>query len=232
MGPNPPKGIRATCSTTAAAYALTTKARSTGPLRRPDGNARNRCRNSTGGKRSNAWPRVNVRSFVVHESVEMKFAKPTATISAPNRLSGRRHHANKPHRTYDAVSQFERRAITSGSPRSAPTAGFRNADVNEYAAPAQPARAMAPRASGRSVARAARGSASSGAVAGTAVTCLPSFLGAYDDTPDPPETPGRGLQEEGVLRRLFPHSSQGVRGTIPRVRAGGCGLSQVLMRGS
>ena len=85
-GPNPPKGIRTTCSTTAAAYALATKARSTGPLRRPVGNARNRCRNSTGGKRSNAWPRVNVKSLVVHESVEMKFAKPTATISGPNRL--------------------------------------------------------------------------------------------------------------------------------------------------
>src|SRR5829696_7436621 len=157
LGPNPPNGSRTTCSTTAAAYALTTNARSAAPLRRPDGNARNRCRNNTGGKRSNAWPRVNVKSLVVHESVEMKFAKPTATISAPNLLSGRRHHAKRPHRTYDAVSQFESRAMTSGSPRSDPTAGFRNAEVNEYAAPAQPARAMTPSASGRSVARAAPG---------------------------------------------------------------------------
>ena len=47
----------------------------------------------TGGTRSSAWPSVNVRSFVVHDSVEMKFANPAATIRAPKRLSGRRHHA-------------------------------------------------------------------------------------------------------------------------------------------
>jgi hypothetical protein len=75
------------------------------------------------------------------------------------------------------VSQFESRAITSGSPRWDPTAGFLNADVNENAAPAQPARAMALNASGRSVVRAAPGSASSGAVAGTAVPASRSVLG-------------------------------------------------------
>ena len=99
FGPkNTPNVMRITCRTTAARYALATRTRSSGPWRRPVGNARNRCRKRTGGRRSSAWPKVNVTSFVVHDSVEMKFANPAATIRAPKRQSGRRHHAKRPQR--------------------------------------------------------------------------------------------------------------------------------------
>jgi hypothetical protein len=55
--------------------------------------------NRTGGRRSSAWPSVKVTSSVLHDSVEMKLAKPAAIIRGPKRLSGRRHQANKPHST-------------------------------------------------------------------------------------------------------------------------------------
>jgi hypothetical protein len=161
--------MRTNCKSTAATYAPATRARSSFPRRCPVGKARKTCMRMTGGRRSSAWPRVNVRSFVVHDSVETKFANPAATISGPKRLSGRRAHASRPHRMYDTVSQFESSAITSGSPSSACTAGFRSAETKEYAAAAQPASAIPVITNGRGGARAAPGSTTSAVAALTAV---------------------------------------------------------------
>ena len=81
-----------------------------------------------------------------------EIANPAATMSGPKRLSGRRAQAKRPQSRYETVSQFERSAMTSGSPRWAPTAGFRSAAVKEKAAAAQAARMRSWR--GRSVAAA------------------------------------------------------------------------------
>src|SRR5512132_1591457 len=168
-GPKKPNVIRLTCKTTAATYALATRARSNESLRCPEGNARNTCMKSTGGRRSSAWPRVNVRSLVVHESVDRKFTNPAATIRGPNRLSGLRHHAYRPHRMYDTVSHLARSVTTRGSPRAAPTNGLRRAATKEYVAAAQPMTAIVVSARALGGARAARGSLSSRAGTETAV---------------------------------------------------------------
>jgi hypothetical protein len=127
------------------------------------------------GERSNAWPRVNVRSFVVHDRVEMKFAKPTATISAPNLLGPPppREEAAQDVRHGQPVRE---QGDDERPAQVRPDLGIPECRVNEYVAPAQPTRAMAQNASGRSVS-ARRAAQPRAVLAGTAVPASRSVLG-------------------------------------------------------
>ena len=129
----------------AATYAAATSVRSNQRSSRPLGNARKTWRKSTGGSREAAIPIVYGTSIaygsarLVQERCERKAAKPAATMSGPNRLSGRHHHAIRPARMYESTIQstVTARATGSGEPSLA------NASASVAPAAAQPARPIA-----------------------------------------------------------------------------------------
>ena len=63
-----------------------------------------------GGRKSNVCPIVRSRSLFDQPSIEMKVPNPAAIISKPRRLSGRRHQAITPARTYARMTQTMRAA--------------------------------------------------------------------------------------------------------------------------
>jgi hypothetical protein len=60
---------------------------------------------------------VNGTATFADERLERKIVKPAATISRPNRLSGRHHHAMSPANTYVCVIPFMSAACTPGALR-------------------------------------------------------------------------------------------------------------------
>ena len=95
-GPKPPSSMPTSSPTKAITYPDPTMTRSKRLPNRPLGKARNTCRKSTAGSRSNACPIVNTSAALAKLRLVRNAPKPAAIISGPNGLAGRRVQATRP----------------------------------------------------------------------------------------------------------------------------------------